>query len=30
MVFTLVYAVVGVPIGRLADNWSRKRVMRSV
>ena len=27
MVFTLVYAVVGVPIGRLADNWSRKRVI---
>jgi len=27
MVFTLVYAVVGVPIGRLTDNWSRKRVI---
>ena len=26
-VFTLVYAFVGVPIGRLTDNWSRKRLI---
>lgn len=26
-VFTLVYALVGVPIGRLTDTWSRKRLI---
>ncbi|MDQ1241699.1 MAG: transporter, partial [Pseudomonadota bacterium] len=26
-VFTLVYAFVGIPIGRLTDNWSRKRLI---
>src|SRR5438552_17026594 len=26
-VFTLVYAVAGLPLGRLADSWSRKRLL---
>jgi predicted MFS family arabinose efflux permease len=26
-VFTLVYAVVGIPVGRLTDRWSRKRLI---
>ncbi|MEX2262400.1 MAG: MFS transporter [Bryobacteraceae bacterium] len=25
--FTLLYAVVGLPLGRLADNWSRKKLL---
>src|ERR1700674_5473554 len=25
--FTLLYAVVGVPFGRLADSWSRKKLL---
>ena len=27
MAFTLVYAAVGVPLGRLADSWSRKKIL---
>ena len=27
MLFTLVYAAVGLPLGRLTDNWSRKRLI---
>ncbi|HWB87168.1 MAG TPA: MFS transporter [Bryobacteraceae bacterium] len=26
-IFTVVYAVVGLPLGRLADTWSRKRLL---
>lgn len=26
-IFTLLYAIVGVPFGRLADSWSRKKLM---
>ena len=26
-IFTLLYAVVGVPFGRLADSWSRKKLL---
>lgn len=25
--FTLVYAIAGIPLGRLADNWSRKNIL---
>src|SRR5712691_9843528 len=25
--FTLMYAAVGVPLGRLADSWSRKKIL---
>src|SRR4029077_5799776 len=27
--FTLLYAVIGVPLGRLADRWSRKKLLAS-
>lgn len=27
MAFTLMYAAVGVPLGRLADTWSRKKIL---
>jgi predicted MFS family arabinose efflux permease len=27
--FTLVYALIGVPLGRLADRWSRKKLLAS-
>jgi predicted MFS family arabinose efflux permease len=27
--FTLLYAVIGVPIGRLADRWNRKTLLAS-
>jgi predicted MFS family arabinose efflux permease len=27
--FTLVYAVIGVPLGRLADRWNRKKLLAS-
>src|SRR5205807_3886593 len=27
--FTLLYAVIGLPLGRLADRWNRKRLLAS-